>query len=143
MDLERIESLEKRLAQYERVNRRWKGLGLLGAGSLAVLLVVGWAPDKKAPAPMEVDGSLVIKKDGKIVARLGSTGSGPALQLFASDQQGNEEKSRAWLGIEGDDGVLHIYSKNDKASCNLKIDKSAGGRVETFNNTGKQGWFPQ
>ncbi len=141
-DREKFLALEKRLAASERANRRWKGLGLLGACSLAVVLGTGWTPDKKAPQPMEVDGQLVVKSSGKIVARLGSVNGAGTLQIFGPSQNGTETP-RAALTLENDSGVLHINAGNEKAMLRVGITPDKGGQITTKGNAGKDGEFPK
>ncbi|MBI3723397.1 hypothetical protein HY251_05510 [bacterium] len=125
-----FDALSGRIGNLERSTRRWKGLATACALACSLIVLGGWTPpNQKLKGEVEVV-SVNVAKDGKSVAKIFVGPDGPVLQLFGSDQQGNEAVARAELRIKGEDAIMHVGCKdNPRFDVEALIRPDKGGAL--------------
>lgn len=114
-----IEALERRCAQIERANRRWRGVAMAMLTAAAVAL--GCA-SKAAQGTVECE-QLIVRDGGKLLAMLGKAGGGASLSLCDSS-----EKPRATLSTDKD-GASVLQFVNSAGKYQYGVALTANGRV--------------
>lgn len=131
-------TMEQRLEQLERQNRRMKITGGVTLAVIAALVALACATP--SPKILEVEGLIVKDPEGKKLASLGAEKNTPWLTFFS-----DSEKPLTMLGVGNNSPLLAFFDENEKQRIVLghfKVD--AFGKIKSnstfglFDSEGKE-----
>ena len=135
---ERLEKVERELAQVKRRNGRFVIAGVAALACVVVLLVASaCAPEAHAQAKAQIAPVVWARKfvlvgeNGKPCAILHVRKDGPGLALY--DENG---KGRASLSVSKDGPALYLCNENGKPRISLNLSK-AGPALYLFDEKGE------